>query len=100
MPLTFRLSYFSSSFFQTKEITREKALRILQQPTYPTIDEEKKDIKYFIKKMKWTSEDLKNYISKSEKNHSIYGTEKYLWERLKKIYQSSNFLKFLIKKYI
>ena len=89
-----------SNLIISKEITREKALRILQQPTYPTIDEEKKDIKYFIKKMKWTSEDLKNYISKSEKNHSIYGTEKYLWERLKKIYQSSNFLKFLIKKYI
>ena len=88
-----------SNLIISKEISRENALKILQQPTYPTIEEEKKDIKYFKKKMKWTDNDLEKYLSKKEKNHSIYGTEKYLWEKLKNIYKSSYILKFLMKKY-
>ena len=47
--------------------------------------------------MNWNDKDLKNYLSKEEKNHSIYGTEKPLWERLLKIYKSSNILKYLVK---
>ena len=86
-----------SNLIMTNEITRDQALRIIQQPTYPSIYDEKKDIRYFKKKMNWNDKDLKNYLSKEEKNHSIYGTEKPLWERLLKIYKSSNILKYLVK---
>lgn len=87
-----------SNLIISNEITRKDALRILQQPTYPTIEEEKKDIKYFMKKMKWTDNDLEKYLSKREKSHLIYGTEKYFWEKLKNIYKSSYILKSLMKK--
>ena len=87
-----------SNLIISNEITREKALITLQQPTYTSIEEEKKDIKYFIKKMQWTDKDLEKYLSRREKSHSIYGTEKYLWEKLKKVYKSSYIFKFLLKK--
>ena len=86
-----------SNLIISKEITREQALRLLQQETYLSPEEENKDIKYFIKKMKWTTEDLQSYLLKPEKNPSIYGTEKKLWEKLKNIYQSSYLLKLLVK---
>jgi len=47
--------------------------------------------------MKWSNQDLLNYISAPEISHLKYGSEKKLWEYLKKIYQSSNILKFMIK---
>jgi len=87
-----------SNLIISNEIKREEALRIIQQPTYPSEDDEKKDIKYFLKKMKWTEEDLKNYLSKPEINHSKYGSEKKFWELLKNFYKSSNLLKLIIKK--
>ena len=39
------------------------------------MEDEKKDIKYFLKKMKWTEKDLSNYISDPEISHSHYGSE-------------------------
>ncbi len=87
-----------SNLIITKEIKRDEALRIIQQPTYLSEDEEKKDIKYFLKKMNWSEDDLKNYLSKPEINHLVYGSEKKLWEILKKFYKSSKLIRSLIKK--
>ncbi len=87
-----------SNLLISKEINREQALRILQQPTYPTIDQEKKDIKYFLKKMNWSMKQLEEYISRPEIKHDSYPSEKTKWEKLKKIYQKSSFIKFIIKK--
>ena len=86
-----------SNLIISKEITREQALINLQKETYLTNEEEKKDINYFIKKMKWKAQDLENYLLRPEKNHQIYGSEKNLWNKLKHIYQSSDLLKFLVK---
>lgn len=86
-----------SNLIVSDQMSRSEAIRILQQPTYPSAEDEKKDKKYFLKKMKWSDQDLLNYISAPEISHLKYGSEKKLWENLKKIYQSSNILKFMIK---
>ena len=86
-----------SNLIVSDQMNRSEAIRIIQQPTYPSAEDEKKDKKYFLKKMKWSNQDLLNYISAPEISHSKYGSEKKLWENLKKIYQSSNILKFMIK---
>ena len=86
-----------SNLIVSDQMNRSEAIRILQQPTYPSIEDEKKDKKYFLKKMKWSNQDLLNYISAPEISHLKYGSEKKLWENLKKIYQSSNILRFMIK---
>ena len=86
-----------SNLIVSDQMSRSEAIRILQQPTYPSAEDEKKDKKYFLKKIKWSDQDLLNYISAPEISHLKYGSEKKLWEYLKKIYQSSNILKFMIK---
>ena len=48
--------------------------------------------------MNWSEDDLKNYLSKPEINHLVYGSEKKLWEILKKFYKSSKQIRSLIKK--
>lgn len=87
-----------SNLLMSREIDRGKALRILQQPTYLSLADMKKDIKYFLKKMDWSQEDLDKYISRPEVKHDNYKSEKQLWENLKKIYYSSSLIKSIIKK--
>jgi N-acetyl sugar amidotransferase len=89
-----------SNLIVSDQISKEEAKRIIQQPTYPNEDDEKKDIKYFLKKMKWPEKDLLNYISKPEISHLSYGSEKTIWKKLKKVYLSSRLLKLIIKKNI
>ena len=86
-----------SNLIVSDQMNRSEAIGILQQPTYPSAEDEKKDKKYFLKKMKWSDQNLLNYISEPEISHLKYGSEKKLWEYLKKIFQSSNILKFMIK---
>ena len=74
-------------------MTRNDALKILQSPTYSTAEDEKKDMEYFLKKMKWSEKDLSKYISDAEVSHSFYGSEKQLWNFLAKIYKKLKFIK-------
>ena len=87
-----------SNLLVSKEITRNKALQILQQPTYYSHEEEKKDLNYFLKKMNWEKKRLDEYISQKEVSHSEYNSEKKLWESLKKLYYKSNIAKKFFKK--
>lgn len=87
-----------SNLVVSNQMIRDEALKILQNPTYSSIEDEERDIKYFLKKMKWTEEDLVKYISTPEKNHSIYGTEKNLWNILSKIYKFLKLNKIKLKK--
>ena len=82
-----------SNLIISGQITRDEALRKIQQPSYPDEEDEKKDTKYFLKKMKWDENKLNKYILDEEIDHSIYGSEKKLWDSLKKIYQKNDLLK-------
>ena len=72
---------------------RDDALRIIQQPSYINLDEEKKDIKYFLKKMNWSKDKFKDYISAKEVSHLDYNSEKMLWEKLSKFYKKHKYIK-------
>lgn len=71
-----------SNLIMSNQISRKEALKIIQQPCYTDINEEKKDLEYFLKKIKWDKEKLNQYISQKEVNHNFYGTEKDFWNRL------------------
>ena len=71
-------------------MTREEGKNLLQQSCYPSEEEEKKDKKYFLKKMEWSEEKLENYIKQPEILHDIYGSEKKMWNLFKNIYQKFN----------
>ena len=44
------------------------------------------DIKYFLKKMSWSKNELTDYLNRPEISHEIYGSEKKIWDFLKNIY--------------
>ena len=76
-------------------MSRDEAISLLQQPCYLNEEDEKKDKKFFLKKMEWSEEKLENYIKQEEISHDKYGSEKKFWTLLRDIYQKYN-LKFFL----
>ncbi len=75
-----------STLIISGQMTREEALADLQKIPYPSDKDLKEDIEYFLKKMRWAKEQLEEYLSRPEKPHTIYGSERWLWEGLRKVY--------------
>jgi hypothetical protein len=76
-----------SNLVMTNQMNRNQALIIMQQPTYPDLQDQEADINFFLKKMDWDLEKLNNYIKKKEVRHDFYGSEKKLWNNLNVIYK-------------
>ena len=81
-----------SNLILTGQISRSDALKKIQEPPYIDIDEERKDIEYFLKKMNWEKKQLENYLKADKVSHIKYGSEKILWKFLTKIYSKLNFI--------
>ena len=81
-----------SNLVVTKQISRNEAIEDLKSKSYISDQESDVDIKYFLKKMKWSNDQLEIYLSRPEIMHSDYPSEKFLWENLLALY------KFFIKK--
>jgi hypothetical protein len=77
----------------TGEITRDEALSQADGIAYPSEKEMEADRLYFIKKMGWSEEKFKDYISRPEKPHTDYPSEIFLYRRLLNLYRHLN-LKF------
>ena len=75
-----------SSLVVSNQLTRDKALKILKNEPFNS-DEIKDDIKYFLKKMKWSESDLTDYLKRSEKKHDYYKTEIKIWEYMSVLYK-------------
>jgi len=75
-----------STLIISGQMTREEALADLQKIPYPSEKDLKEDIEYFLKKMRWTKEQLDEYLSRPEKPHTLYGSERWLWESLRRVY--------------
>lgn len=86
-----------SNLICTDQMTREEAISLIQQPCYLNDEDEKKDKKFFLKKMEWSEEKLKKYIDQDEISHDKYGSEKKMWDFFKNIYKKFN-LKFFFSK--
>lgn len=71
-----------STLIITDQITREKALQILEEIPYPSSSDLENDKRYFLKKMSWSNQDLNNYLSRPPKSHLNYPSEKKMWDRL------------------
>lgn len=76
-----------STLIISGQIDRETALKQLSELPYPSIQAQEDDKEYFLKKMKWTQQDLNDYIARAENSHEIYGSEKWLWDFLMQIYK-------------
>lgn len=71
-----------STLILTNQITREEGAALLSQSPYPSEEQLNEDIVYFLKKMKWTMEDLEKYITQPRVEHSEFPSEKKMWNKL------------------
>lgn len=68
-----------STLVASGQLSRDEALAGLNGIPYPSEDDLQDDLVYFLKKMKWSPEQLKDYISRPEIPHASYPSEKHLW---------------------
>lgn len=69
-----RLLHFSTLII-SGQMSRKDAMRDLESIPYPSRENLEDDTRYFLKKMEWAPKDLENYIKRSPKCHSLYGSE-------------------------
>jgi len=68
------------------QMTREEALKILEEEPYPSKTLLEQDIKYFLEKLDWSYERLEEYLKEPGISHEKYGSEKWIFDWLKKIW--------------
>ena len=79
------------------QLSRDAALEGLSGIAYPNVNVLNEDIAYFLKKMKWSSNEFQEYIKRPEIMHDKYRSEKWVYDFLFKIAKKipKNFGKFL-----
>jgi len=76
-----------SNLVVTGQISRKEACDDLSKTPYASNIELDNDINYFLKKMKWTNNELENYLSRPGISHSKYPNERILNNTLKNVYK-------------
>lgn len=76
-----------SALILTGQISKEESEKLIKEIPYPSEKDLIEDIEYFLKKMKWTSQELQEYLRRKEKSHKDYGSELELWNLLYTIYR-------------
>ncbi len=71
-----------STLIVSGQATRAVAMDDLGGIAYPSEGELADDVRYFLKKMLWTQEDLDEYLARPEVSHACYPTEKPTWDRV------------------
>jgi N-acetyl sugar amidotransferase len=86
-----------STLIISGQISKEEALKQMKNKyAYPSEKELQEDIEYFLKKMRWSKEELENYLKRPEKPHDMYGSERWLWNFLEQMYSKMrNIMKIL-----
>jgi len=71
-----------SNLIMSGQLSRDAALSILEKTPYPNVNELEADKLYFLKKMGWSEAMLEDYLSRPEKTHEYYASERKLWKSL------------------
>lgn len=65
-----------SNLVLTKQISRDTALKNIQESPYPSAEELENDKNYFLKKMGWTPKQLEDYLTDVVAQHDDFPNEK------------------------
>lgn len=79
-----------SNLIITGQMTRDEAVESATRLAYPSERDLELDKQYFIKKMGWSPEKLRDYIARPEKAHDAYPSEAAMFRRLIGIYRKLN----------
>jgi N-acetyl sugar amidotransferase len=69
------------------QMSRNDALVQLKAIAYPSEEDLRQDLEYFLKKMNWTEKQLEEYIAKAENAHYIFGSERSTMENIRKLWK-------------
>ena len=86
-----------STLVASGQLSREDAVKGLEGIPYASKSDLEDDINYFIKKMGWSKDDLKQYLERPEKSHSLYPSEEKLWDSLHKVFTTFKNIKTWLK---
>lgn len=75
-----------STLIAAKQMKREDALANMDKIAYPGQKDLDADIQYFLKKMNWTAEQLRDYLAAPFRPHADFPSELPLYEFFKKVY--------------
>jgi N-acetyl sugar amidotransferase len=71
-----------SNLIVTGQMDRLTAVDLLRTMPYESEEALESDKEYFLKKMDWSLNLLNIYLARQPKEHCVYPTERYFWERL------------------
>jgi hypothetical protein len=74
-----------STLVMSKQLTRGEAVGLLEDSPYPDQAQLREDIQYFLKKMRWSNEQLEKYISRPGRRHDSFGSELRWWRMLRAV---------------
>lgn len=75
-----------STLIMSGQLDRESSLHDLRSPPYPDENSRRSDEEYFLKKMQWSSAQLREYLNRPRVEHETYGSEERFYTRLRRIY--------------
>lgn len=76
-----------STLIVSDQMTREEALKSLEDIPYPSPDELERDKRCFLDRMGWSEGRLADYINRPAMPHDAYPSEKWLWDFCLKVYK-------------
>lgn len=76
-----------SNLICSGQMTRDAALKKMEESPYPNEQDLKDDINFFLKKFDWSESELEQYLAEEEILHEKYGSEKKLFDFLAKIHR-------------
>jgi N-acetyl sugar amidotransferase len=71
-----------SSLIISGQMSRHEAMDGLNEPAHISEASVNEDIKYFLKKMKWSQNHLDLYLHRPAKSHSLFKSERWVWDIL------------------
>lgn len=75
-----------SALVVTLQMSREDAIKMLEEIPYPSESDMAADVDYFLKKMGWTRQELDAYLQRPVKSHAAYPSEREAWNSFAKLY--------------
>lgn len=76
-----------SALVVTGVMTRDEALGDLAEIAYPTERALEDDLKYFLKKMAWSVDELETYMARPPRPHTDFPSERQLYVRLRDLHR-------------
>jgi N-acetyl sugar amidotransferase len=77
-----------SALVVTGQLDRENALRMCEGIAYPDEASLHDDREYFLKKMRWSSKQLNDYLARQPRSHADLPSEKDVWDRMERVYRA------------